>query len=175
MTWKKHLADALADVERLVVLGVGNTDRADDAAGVHAAEVLAKRVGDGLPNLSVLLGHGVPENFTGKIREFRPSHVLIIDAAAGGFRPGTRHIVDPHQIAQDDVSTHRTPLSTLAEFLERTIGCRVVILGIEPERLTPGDALTPRVKTAAARAADHLAGFCLRRFRSSSASRRKYS
>ncbi len=81
-----------------------------------------------------------PENFTGAVRAFAPSHVLVLDAASAGFPPGTVFPVDPSAVPDEDVSTHRTPLSTLADYLERTVGCRVLVLGIEPKAFSPGRA-----------------------------------
>ena len=161
--WKKLLREALGGAGRLVVMGVGNVDRGDDAAGVRAAELLLKRGGRESARLKVILAHDVPENFTGRVRAFKADAVLVLDAAGGGFPPGTIHLVDPSRIADDDVSTHRTPLSTLAEFLEKTAGCRVVILGIEPGSLQPGARMTPRVRAAAAEVAAALAAFAGRR------------
>jgi hydrogenase maturation protease len=163
IAWKRRLAAALGRPERLVVMGVGNVDRGDDAAGVCAADLLLKHAGRAIPRLKVIVAHHVPENFTGTVRAFGVDTVLILDAAAGGFPPGTLHLVDPGQIARGDVSTHRTPLSTLAEFLEKTAGCRVVILGIEPGTLARGSRMTPGVRAAAAEAAAYLAALATRR------------
>jgi hydrogenase maturation protease len=161
--WKRRLAAAIGRPDRLAVMGVGNVDRGDDAAGVYAAERLLKRSGREIPRLKVILAHHVPENFTGQVRAFGADAVLVLDAAAGGLPPGTIHLVDPDRIAREDVSTHRTPLSTLAEFLEKTAGCRVVILGIEPGTLAPGSRVTPAVRAAAEEAAAYVAALAARR------------
>ena len=163
VAWKRRLASALGRPERLAVMGVGNLDRGDDAAGVYAAARLLKRARHKSPRLKVILAHNVPENFTGQVRAFAADAVLVLDAAGGGFPPGTIHVVDAERIAAEDVSTHRTPLSTLAEFLEKTAGCRVVILGIEPETLAPDSGMTPRVRAAAAEVAAYVAAFAARR------------
>jgi hydrogenase 3 maturation protease len=174
--WKARLARELGRPEKLVVLGVGNVAKGDDAAGVRAAEALSRLVSPQIcPRLKVFVGHESPENFTGAVRDFGPSHVLIIDAAAGGFPPGTVFLIDPAGIADDDVSTHRTPLSMLAGYLEKAVGCRVVILGIEPGTFVLGAPLKASVQKAVDQLAVDLAAFVCRRLRSSSASGRKYS
>jgi len=174
--WKARLARELGRPEKLAVLGVGNVAKGDDAAGVRAAEALSRLVPPkDFPRLKIFVAHESPENFTGAVRDFGPSHVLIIDTAAGGFPPGTIFLIDPPGIADEDVSTHRTPLSTLAGYLEKTIGCRVVILGIEPGSFVLGAPLKASVQKAVDRVAGGLAGFVGRRLRSSSASGRKYS
>jgi len=176
MAWKRRLARALGRPEKLAVLGVGNVARGDDAAGVRVAEALTSLAGGGAtPRFKVFVTDEAPENFTGPVREFAPTHVLIIDAVAAGFRPGAIFIVEPGAVPEEDVSTHRTPLSTLAGYLERTVGCRVVILGIEPAALAPGAPLSPAARRAIERVAASLARFASRRLRSSSASGRRYS
>jgi hydrogenase maturation protease len=176
VAWKRRLAAALGRPGRLAVLGVGNLARGDDAAGVRAAEALARLADAGTcGRLKVFVTEEAPENFTGRVRACGADVVLVLDAAAGGFPPGTIHLVDLRQIAREDVSTHRTPLSTLAEFLDRTAGCRVVILGIEPQSFAAGALLSPAVRDAVQKVVRYLAAFVSRRLRSSSASGHKYS
>ena len=109
--------------------------------------------------IQVLDGREVPESETGPIRRFRPSHVLIVDAVLAGNPPGTVFFVDPGSIAEDDLSTHRIPLSRLVRYLEETVGCRVFLLGIEPKNLGPGKGLTRPVSQAAGAVAESLAGW----------------
>jgi len=173
--WQTDVAAALEGFERLVILGVGNISRGDDAAGVRCAELLASRLPRRSARLKVLNAGDVPENFTGKIRLCEPSHVLIIDAMLGGSRPGTVRLVDRTRIADEEVSTHRIPLARLVEFLEATVGCKVIVLGIEPRSLEPGRPTTAAVEAAARRVAAFVAGLAARRLRSSSASGHKCS
>lgn len=175
-TWKARLARELGRPEKLAVLGVGNVFKGDDAAGVRAAERLAGLVAaTPCPRLKVFVAGEAPENFTGAVRAFGPSHVLVVDAAAAGFKPGAVFQVDAAAIPNDGVSTHRTPLSTLAAYLEKTAACRVVILGMEPESFVPGAPLRPSVRKAAGEIAEYLAGFARRRLRSSLASKHRCS
>jgi hydrogenase 3 maturation protease len=127
------------------------------------------------PRLKVFIAYEAPENFTGAVRDFGPSHVLVIDAAAGGYAPGTVFAVEPAAIPDEDVSTHRTPISTLAAYLEKTLCCRVVVLGIEPGAFETREALTPGVQAAVEKLSAWLAAFVDRRLRSSSASGHRYS
>jgi len=174
--WKARLARELGRPEKLAVLGVGNVSKGDDAAGVRAAERLAGLVAaTPRPRLKVFVAGEAPENFTGAVRAFGPSHVLVVDAAAAGFKPGTVFQIAAAAIPDDGISTHRTPLSRLAAYLEKTAACRVLILGIEPESFAPGAPLRPAVRKAAGEIAEYLAGFARRRLRSSSASKHRCS
>jgi len=176
IAWKARLARELGRPEKLAVLGVGNVSKGDDAAGVRAAERLAALVAaTACPRLKVFVTGEAPENFTGAVRAYGPSHVLVVDAAAARFKPGVVFLLDAAAIPDDGISTHRTPLSTLAAYLERTAACHVVILGIEPESFAPGAPLRPSVRKAVGEVAEYLAAFASRRLRSSSASKRRYS
>jgi len=176
--WREGISRELAAAKRLFVLGVGNVQRGDDAAGslfirrlkgelarrksrraAPAAGSPASRADlkkSSLVDLQVLDGGTAPENVTGVIRGFRPTHVLIVDAAAGGHRPGTIFIMDRDKIREDDISTHRLPLFHLARYLEEDIGCRVILLGIELKAAGPGRPVSREVRAAASRLAAWL-------------------
>jgi len=128
------LKKKLRGARRVVILGVGNKMKGDDGLGIHCAEILdegfKKQKG-----IKVINGGEAPENYTGEIRKFKPSHVIIFDACSKNKKPGSIFLVDPNKIADEDVSTHRIPLSMLAKFLKETIGCKVIIIGIQPKSL----------------------------------------
>jgi len=100
------------------------------------------------PAVQVLDGGAAPENATGIVRRFRPTHVLIIDAADGGRAPGEVFFIDEKKIADDDLTTHRVPLSRLVRYLEEDIGCRVMLVGIQPGELSEDAPMSPAVKAA---------------------------
>lgn len=132
---------------RLVVLGVGNEERGDDAAGVLCLR-LVRRAAGRRRDLLFLQGGVAPENMTGTIRAFSPSLVLILDAVLAGRRPGTIFAFDPESISEEELTTHRLPLSHLIRYLEKSIGCRVLCLGIQPQSLQAGGALSRPVYLA---------------------------
>ena len=147
--WRVDLAGKLRAAERLVILGVGNSRRGDDAAGGLVVRQLLKKLGSQKePGICLLDGGEVPESLTGEIRKFGPSHVLIVDTASGGYEPGTIFLVDREKISQDDLTTHRIPLSLLVRYLEESVGCRVLIIGIEPCLLGLGEPLSDAVTKA---------------------------
>jgi hydrogenase 3 maturation protease len=157
--WRKRLVWELRAARRLFVLGVGNPDLADDGAGCLCVRLLGRRPArsphiDGhgargeLEEIQVLDGGEVPESATGLIRKFRPTHVLIIDAAAGGHAPGTIFFMNKKKILDDDLTTHRIPLSHLVRYLEKSVGCRVILLGIEPGMIATGRTMSPEVNAA---------------------------
>jgi len=63
-------------------------------------------------------------------------------------KPGSIFIIDPSKILNEDVSTHRMPLSMLYRFLKESIGCEVMIIGIEPERVYLDIGISKNVKNS---------------------------
>jgi hydrogenase 3 maturation protease len=119
---------------RVAVVGVGNTMRGDDGAGILVVRALAERLA-GAPNVLLIDGSTAPENFTGPLRRFRPDLVIEIDAAHLEQPPGTVAWVDWRDADGMSASTHTLPPSVLATFLSADLGCRVSLLGIQPATL----------------------------------------
>jgi hydrogenase 3 maturation protease len=122
------------------VLGVGSDLRGDDAAGLILCRRLESRFAreDGLPDparFRAFIGETAPENLTGEIRKFGPSHLLIADSADFGREPGAVIVADPEEITGISFSTHRLPLFVLTDYLEKEMGCRILILGLQPRTL----------------------------------------
>ena len=139
--------------ERVVVMGVGNPDRADDGAGLRVAELLAKALPGGVMpggrRLTVLLTEDVPESFLGPAAAARPDTVLLVDAADMGTAPGSVALLEPGDLTCGATFTHRTPLSLLATFLSRETGADVFLLAIQPRSLEWGDSMSSEVEAAA--------------------------
>jgi hydrogenase 3 maturation protease len=157
--WKSKLRLGLKGNGRLVILGVGNPLKGDDAAGLLCAEHLMKTVPKrGRRNIKILRAYDVPENYTGIIRKFRPDRVLIVDAALAGLKPGDIFILEKEKIAIEEISSHKIPLMVLISYLEQSIGCKVTVLGIQAKDLSFGAPITPIIKKAAKDVADYLSG-----------------
>ena len=131
-SWKNDLKNVLKSnpPARVALLGIGNELNGDDAAGVLAARRLKGLV---LPDSWLVIEAGVgPEAYTGVLRRFEPELVLLVDAAHMGEAPGTVRVVDCAAASGFGGSTHTQPPSTLAEFLSADLGCRVLLVGIQP-------------------------------------------
>jgi len=154
--WEQVLRQEIRRAARVAVIGVGNTARGDDAAGALAArKLLGGRLP--LPEKALVIDAGeVPENFTGVVRAFAPDFAVIVDSAAAGRPPGAVFLLDPDEVADEDISTHRLPLTRLARYLRETMDCRVSILGIEPLSFEPGTPVTPAVGRAVRRVVSAL-------------------
>jgi hydrogenase 3 maturation protease len=138
---------------RVAVVGVGNTLRGDDGAGVWVVRAMTERL-RAAPAVLIVDGSTAPENFTGPLRRFRPDLVVEIDAAHLDQPPGTVAWIDWRDADGMSASTHTLPPSVLARFLSADLGCQVSLLGIQPATLEMGRGLSPEVEAAV----DRLAG-----------------
>ena len=126
------LAEKLRGVRKLAVLGVGNELRGDDAVGPLLARRI-KRLRS--PKLMIIDCGVAPENYTGILRRFRPSHVVVVDAVDTGSPPGTVEVFESCELVGLPLSTHKVPLRLLAEYLEAALKCKLLVLGIQPGTL----------------------------------------
>ena len=157
-SWERVLLREIHRSARVAVVGVGNVARGDDAAGALAARALLAGPGRLPAKTLVIPAEEAPENFTGVIRAFSPDLAVIVDAAAAGRPPGAVFLIDPAEVADEDVSTHRVPLTRLARYIRETMGCRVLILGIEPSSFEEGEEVSPAVGRAVRKVVAALRG-----------------
>jgi hydrogenase 3 maturation protease len=144
----------LADAERVVVAGIGNPIRSDDFVGVKIVQDLQGKVSE---KVYLIECETVPESFLQPIVEFKPTHVLLIDAAMLGLKPGEMRLMDPERIADfPAVSTHMLPLRIFCEYLTATTKAKIALLLIEPENVEFGEGLTPDVQATAEKITDML-------------------
>ncbi len=150
---KIHKADAeeteeslrtwLSGAKKVVIAGVGSSLRRDDFVGVQIVKNLRNKVSG---NVYLFECETVPESFLEPISNFKPTHVLIIDAALLNLKPGASRLVKPEEIAGVLVSTHILPLSLFAEYLTETTGAKVALLAIQPKETDFGEGLTEELK-----------------------------
>ncbi|MBU0952310.1 MAG: hydrogenase 3 maturation endopeptidase HyCI [Elusimicrobia bacterium] len=137
--------------KHIVVVGIGNTMKNDDAAGVLTAQSLMEKLPKDATvagKIDVVIAEDVLENNTGKIRKLNPTHIVILDSCYWGEKPGAVALVDNSKIEEGDVSTHHLPLSMAIKFFEQTMNAKVIIVGIEPQSLEQGEIVSPLVKQA---------------------------
>jgi len=137
----------------VVVLGVGSELRSDDAAGVRVAAELARA---SLPGVRALDGGSAPENCTAEIRQISPSHLIIVDSAHMQETPGAVRLIESADIRGASFGTHSLPLSVLADYLQREIGCRVTVIGIQPFSMEFGEGMSAEVSAAVRETAQAL-------------------
>jgi hydrogenase 3 maturation protease len=153
LRWESELKKWLQKCGKVVVLGIGNPLRGDDALGLEILRLLRGRVPR---RVRLIEAHTMPENFSGEVRRFKPSHVLLIDAASFSAKPGVVRLVPPEDIGGVAVSTHALPLSMFAEVVQKTVKAKVLLLGVQPKTVDFVGGLTPEMEKAAREIAEVL-------------------
>lgn len=129
---------------RTAVLGIGNEQRGDDAAGVRVGKILLEEVDS--EHVLVINGASVPEKFTSEIREFNPDQILLLDTVDFGEKAGLVSIVDPEKIQRDFLSSHRLSLDMLIDYLEEETGADIYLIGIQPGQIDREAQMSEEVK-----------------------------
>jgi hydrogenase 3 maturation protease len=130
---------------------MGSELRGDDACGILVAREIQKAFplcGE-QQKLRVFEGGTVPENLTGEIKRFNPTHLVIIDSVDSGKKPGAIDLFNPEETVGITCSTHRLPLSLMSGYLVKSTGCRIVILGIQPKQIEFGGDVSREVNNSA--------------------------
>ena len=95
------------------------------------------------------IGETAPENLTGEIKKFQPTHLIIIDAAELNKEPGHIEIMEPETIGGTSFCTHSLPLKVIIGYLLESFKFQAIIIGIQPKTLTFGAQPTKEVVAAA--------------------------
>lgn len=144
--------------DRRVVIGIGNPDRGDDAAGLEVARLLRRLLPDGAE-----VGEHVGDAAALLDRLDGAAAAFLVDACISGAPAGTVRRVDavvtPLPRWAGDASTHGFGLAEAIE-LARTLGrlpARCIVYAIEGQSFALGAPLSPRIGMAAAEVARRVA------------------
>jgi hydrogenase 3 maturation protease len=141
------------DDRRVVLVGVGNPMRADDGVGPKIIELLEEKP---IENVMLLNTETVPESFTGKVTGFKPTHVMLVDAANFRGAAGDTKLITSSQIGGQAVSTHSLPLTIFINVIENDLDIEVILLGIQPITIEFFAPMTPELEAAAVSIANTL-------------------
>lgn len=133
----------------VLVVGVGNSNRGDDAVGIVVAKRLSELWGGGVTVLEHDgEGTGLMETWAGR------DTVILVDAVSSGGTPGTVHRIDarktPIPIGLFPHSSHAFGVAEAVE-LGRALGRlppRLLVYGVVGERFASGNGLTGAVEAA---------------------------
>lgn len=133
------LKQRLENAARVGLLGIGSQLRADDVAGILVAQrvkqITAKKIH---PKLKTFVGGTAPENLTGEIKKFLPTHLIIVDSADLGSKPGKIVVMNPDDIGGASFCTHSLPINVMTDYLLKSFDCHIVVIGIQPKSLIVG-------------------------------------
>jgi len=151
---EKELKKWLKGAGRIVIAGIGNPIRMDDYVGVKIAQDLKGKVSD---RVMLLECETVPESYVQQILDLDPTHLLLIDAALLGLKPGEAKLVNPEQLVGSSAfSTHMLPLRIFCEYLRKELKISIVLLLIEPKKTDFGEGLEPEISSSASKIAKIL-------------------
>jgi hydrogenase 3 maturation protease len=141
------LKNWLSNAQKVVIAGIGNPLRKDDFVGVEIVRNLQDKVSS---SIYLIECETVPENFIEPIIEFKPTHILIIDAALLNLKPGSSKLVETNEIVgQTTISTHTLPLRIFCEYLAKTTGAKIALLAVQPKDTSFGEGLTSELRETA--------------------------
>ncbi len=154
---KSYLEARFAGAKRLAILGAGSVLKADDAAGCVIVENLKAIVNN--PNVLLCVGETAPENYSGKICAFQPTHVLLLDAADVGGVPGEVVEINPSDVGGPTFCSHMLPLRIMVSYIVDQTGADTALLGIQYQSIAFDAEMTAPVKAAVDALTGALAGF----------------
>lgn len=153
MSLIEKLAKWFSKARRVVIVGVGNSLRRDDNIGVEIVSGLEGRVSK---SFFLIKSETMPENFIGSIIEFKPTHILIIDAALLNLSPGTAKFVKSIKVSKVTISTHTLPIKIFCEYLTMMTSAKIAMLLIQPQDVSFGEGLTHELAVAGRKIVNHL-------------------
>ncbi|MEM2321518.1 MAG: hydrogenase 3 maturation endopeptidase HyCI [Candidatus Bathyarchaeia archaeon] len=140
---RKELKEWLLGAERIVIVGVGNPIFMDDSVGIKLVQDLRGRVPD---NVLLIECETTPENYLQEIMDFKPTHVLIVDAALLDLKPGEIALSEPEDLKANNIfSTHFLPVRLFCEYITKASGAKIKLLLIQPKEIDLGEELSPEV------------------------------
>ena len=127
-----ELEEFFRDAKKVLICGIGNDTRGDDAFGLYVVEKLKEMISN---QKVVFLNCGeMPESYTGKIIRENPSHVVFIDAVHFEGKPGEIVLADPEGTLGEAFSTHKMPLKLLVRYLKQYTRAKFILIGAQPKQ-----------------------------------------
>jgi hydrogenase 3 maturation protease len=146
---EQNLRNWFVGAKKIVVAAIGNPIRSDDFVGLKIVQGLQNKVSK---KVCLLECETVPESYLLDIEQFKPTHVLLIDAAFLGLKPGEASLVDAEKVAYfPAVTSHMLPLRIFCDYIKKTTGAKIGMLLIEPKCMEFGEGLSVEVEVAAER------------------------
>jgi hydrogenase 3 maturation protease len=138
---------------RVVVVGIGNTLKADDGAGVMVAERLRRR----FPDLVFEAGQA-PENYLAPVRRAEPAAVVLVDAADFGGDAGEIRTASEGDVDGLMMGTHAAPLSMFMKMLAHDTGADIRLVAVQARSTELGGDVSREVAASVDYLARELGG-----------------
>lgn len=149
-------ADARPDLNRILVLGIGNTLLTDEGVGVRVMQALQERHAQ-REGLEFMDGGTMSFSLAAPIAEHQ--RLIVIDAAEMGQPPGTVALFEGDEMdrflgSNRKRSVHEVALIDLmaVALLEGLLPAQRALVAIQPQQMDWGQELSPPVAAALERA-----------------------
>lgn len=122
-------------------VGIGNSLRGDDIAGMMIAEGI-----ETTDRVKTLAAGEKPEEAYDEALALKPAKVVFLDAADMGLPAGSMELLYEDTISVKAMTTHKMPLPLISRLIREETGADVVICGIQPENVDFGAGMSVSVK-----------------------------
>lgn len=139
--------------EGTAFIGLGNPDRGDDAAGLRLIDMLNRKK----PGYFYSEQQGLEGVILDLIKRSKIKRIIFVDSSDFHAEPGEFRIFEREDLDDDQISSHKIPLSIYAAILEMS-GKEIHILGIQPKSLEYGAGLSDEVALSVAKIEKTLEG-----------------
>ena len=136
---------------KTLIVGIGNTLKADDGAGPLVCQKLTDKT-----SAELLDAATVPENYIQPIIKKAPQTLLVIDAIDFGDSPGSIKIFKPQQLNSIVISTHTLSPHLFVDMIRRDLDVDIYFIGIQPAQTQLGQPVSPPVAQAIQQLTDLL-------------------
>ncbi|MHA1144422.1 MAG: hydrogenase maturation protease [Candidatus Helarchaeota archaeon] len=152
-TIKQVIDSILVDIKKeltpdskLAILGIGNLYREDDAAGLHVVRQIQGKISDKILTIEAA---DAPENHLFELLDWKPTHLLAIDAADMKLVPGSIGLIKTSQIMSFATSSHSNSKLTLFNLLKsQNPQLKIYIIGIQAKTISYEEGISDEIKTS---------------------------
>jgi len=143
------------DQRPTLFVGVGRVENGDDGAGVAVVSRLqAHNINAG--RFRFIDAGAAPENLLSALFRPNPQLVIFIDAAQMGLEPGCVRLIQLDEISSQPTVTHGISFGIIGKYLQDEVGCRVMVLGIQPQSNQPNTTLSRVISDVVQQVSDSL-------------------
>lgn len=129
---------------RTLIVGIGNTLKADDGIGPLLCEQLSK----GRISAETIDAGTVPENYIQRIIRMAPENLLLVDAIDFGAQPGAINIFGADELGSASISTHSVSPLLFLDMIRQSINVEIYVIGVQPASVTLGEGLGVEANSA---------------------------
>ena len=132
------------ELGKVVIIGLGNSNRGDDGAGLYLLNQLRKN--KQLQSVNILAVGRTPENYLEKITSIAPELVVFIDAISNA-RKNSIQLIDSDAIANKGFTTHSYSLTLVEDYLKNYNDMEIRYLAIPVEEVATRDRISEKTRT----------------------------